>query len=288
MEIKSNSTHKIKSFKFFFTKTWYFFIIYNQQYKEWLLRQVGMADAAGPSRRGRPQGKRRGHNWSGHSANGPKSVSGDAATISSTDKSHFQNEQSVNAACEQPASEVIEEHQDLAGLSQLQRIAIALHSSDYTDLFAAEYEDNAYAFAAGAGAFALPPTTYRARLRGEKAELYDRRRKLQVRDQMAIALQANNERHWSPSMLARSLTYFTSSTIWQRSIEERQRRIASQPTILKFARLMADCRPRPAWEQNAHVAVFAADQTYDWIGMAKRGARQVFIAYHHTPACAMQ
>ena len=154
MEIKSNSTHKIKPFKFFFTKTWYFFIIYNQQYKEWLLRQVGMADAAGPSRRGRPQGKRRGHNWSGLSAN-----------------------------------------------------------DDYTDLFAAEYEDNAYAFAAGAGAFALPPTTYRARLRGEKAELYDRRRKLQVRDQMAIALHANNERHWSPSMLARSLTYFTSSTI---------------------------------------------------------------------------
>ena len=205
-----------------------------------------MADAAGPARRGRPPGKKRGHNWARHSANGTrmghKWFSGDAASNSATDESHLQND----AACEQPVSEVIEEHQDLAALSQMQRIAIALHASDYTGLFAAEYEDNAYEFAAGADAFALPPSTYRARLRGEKAEVYDRRRKLQMRDQMAIALHANNERHWSPSMLARSLTYFTSSTIWQRSIEGRQRRIASQPTILKFARMMADCRPRPA------------------------------------------
>ena len=41
------------------------------------------------------------------------------------------------------------------------------------------------------------------------------------RDELAIRLHANNERHWSPSILARSMTYFLHSTAWQRHIEGR-------------------------------------------------------------------
>lgn len=37
---------------------------------------------------------------------------------------------------------------------------------------------------------------------------------------------------------------------------------------------MRDVRPRPDWKENKRIAVRAADQTYEWVGVKKRGRRQ--------------
>jgi hypothetical protein len=39
-------------------------------------------------------------------------------------------------------------------------------------------------------------------------------------------------------------------------------------------RLMRDCQPVAMWERGHHISFYAADQTYEWIGMKKRGARK--------------
>ena len=91
---------------------------------------------------------------------------------------------------------------------------------------------------------------------------------------MAVALHANNMQHWSPSLLARSVAYLPLTTSWMHSNETQQRRLASRPTTHKFLRLMRDVRPEPRWEVGKHVFVYIADQTYEWVGMQKRGRRQ--------------
>ena len=48
----------------------------------------------------------------------------------------------------------------------------------------------------------------------------------------------------------------------------------SRPTTLKFLRLMRDVRPPPVFEVGRHVSLYVADQTYQWVGMKKRGRRQ--------------
>jgi hypothetical protein len=78
----------------------------------------------------------------------------------------------------------------------LQHFAKQLWVPDYTQLFLMEFEQNLQAV--GGGAFQLPPSSYRARLQGEAAEGYDRRRMQQQRDQMAIALVTSIS---SPSMM---------------------------------------------------------------------------------------
>ena len=122
----------------------------------------------------------------------------------------------------------------------LQHFAKQLWVPDYTQLFLMEFEQNLQAV--GGGAFQLPPSSYRARLQGEAAERYDKRRMQQQRDQMAIALHANNQQHWSPSLLARSVTYFNLASEVIQKEEGRQRRLASRPTTFQFLRLMRDCR----------------------------------------------
>ena len=47
---------------------------------------------------------------------------------------------------------------------------------------------------------------------------------------------------------------------------------------------MRDCCPRPVWEEGRHVAVYGFDQTYEWVGMAKRGRRQ---AVEHVDSTGM-
>ena len=103
-----------------------------------------------------------------------------------------------------------------------------------------EFEQNMQAV--GGGAFQLLPSSYRARLHGEAAVRYDMRRMQQQRDQMAIALHGNNQQHWSPSLLARSVTYFNLASEVIQKEEGRQRRLASRPTTFQFLRLMRDCR----------------------------------------------
>ena len=158
------------------------------------------------------------------------------------------------------------------GSCGLKQIALDLWAPDYSVLFEAEFTINE--LACGGSGYNLPPTTYRTRLKGEAAERYDWRRRQQKRDEMAIALHANNMQQWSPSLLARSVAYFNLTTIFLHGEETRQRRIASRPTTMQFLRLMRDCRPQVAWDKASHVSFYVADQTYEWIGMKKRGARK--------------
>ena len=39
-------------------------------------------------------------------------------------------------------------------------------------------------------------------------------------------------------------------------------------------RMMRDCRPKVEWDMARHVCFYVADQTYEWVGMKKRGARK--------------
>ena len=107
-------------------------------------------------------------------------------------------------------------------------------------LFLREFDDNLRA--RGESSSNLAPSTYRARLHGEAAERYDFRRFQQKRDQLAIELHANNQQHWSPSLLARSVTYFNLTSEVIQTTEGRQRRLASRPDTFNFLRIMRDCR----------------------------------------------
>ena len=90
---------------------------------------------------------------------------------------------------------------EMPRLEQISRDLIT--QNDYSALFEAEIMKNEAACGAVA---ALLPSSYRARrLRGEAAERYDKRRRNQLRDEMAIKLHANNQQHWSPSLVARSV-----------------------------------------------------------------------------------
>ena len=122
----------------------------------------------------------------------------------------------------------------------LQYFAKLLWLPDYTELFLIEFDQNLRE--AGSSGVALRPSTYRARLKGEAAARYDFRRLQQKRDQLACELHANNQQHWSPSLLARSVTYLNliSETIQQN--EGHQRRLASTPVTLRFLGMMRDCR----------------------------------------------
>ena len=160
----------------------------------------------------------------------------------------------------------------LHGRERLRQIATLLWSPCYRALFDLEYEVNSRA--CGGGGYTLQPSTYRARLHGERAENYDSRTRARKRDEMAIALHANNMQHWSPSFVARSVSYFNLTSSWIQTEESRQRRLASQPTTFEVLRMMRDCQPRPSWTRGKHVHFYVADQTYEWVGMQKRGRRK--------------
>ena len=157
------------------------------------------------------------------------------------------------------------------GSGGLEQIAMLLWLPCYERLFQMEFQVNEEECGAG---YVLTPTSYRQRLKGEPMQAYDARRRQQRRDEMAIALHANNQQRWSPSILARSVSYFCSASGWINANESRQRRVASAPTTWSFLRRMRDCQPKPEYELGPHVFFYAADQTYEWVGMKKRGARK--------------
>ena len=155
----------------------------------------------------------------------------------------------------------------------LTQIARLLWLPCYVELFAAELEHNRRLV--GRSGTTLQPSSYRARLKGARAEAYDAKQQRRDRDQLAVELHANNMRVWSPSLVARSISYFRLTTSWLHSVETGQRRLASRPVTLKVMRLMHELRPKPDWVEGEHVFVYAFDQTYEWVGMQKRGRRQV-------------
>jgi hypothetical protein len=166
--------------------------------------------------------------------------------------------------------------------STLSLIARALWLPSYSALFDAELEHNRRLI--GRSGSTLAPSSYRARLKGERAAAYDAKMRRRERDQLANELHANNMRFWSPSLVARSVAYVNLTSTWQHSVESGQARLASRPTNLKVLRLMRDCRPPTSWEQGLHVFAYAFDQTYEWVGVQKRGRRQ---ALEHVDARGM-
>jgi len=118
--------------------------------------------------------------------------------------------------------------------ASLAQLAPQMWSSSYEGLFKREFESSLLAVQ-GSG-FLLEPTSYRTRLKGEMAGIYDARMLRRQRDQMAIALHANNQRVWSASLMARSVCYFSSAGSFATREEAAQRRIASKPTTLNFIR----------------------------------------------------
>jgi hypothetical protein len=172
----------------------------------------------------------------------------------------------------------VEADERLTDRLDLEQIASDLWSADYTSVFKVELEHNR-ALGIRYGTFGvtgqqLQLSSYARRLSGHRREAWEHRQLVRERDQLAIALHAANMRHWSHSLVARSIAYFTLTTSWQHQVESGQRRLASRPTTLKVIRWMRDCRPRPVWDEGLHVSVYGFDQTYEWVGMAKRGRRQ--------------
>ena len=75
-----------------------------------------------------------------------------------------------------------------------------LVAGDYGPVFEREYERSRALCGDG---YALPPSSYVARLSGDRLAAYEQRARQRERDQMAIALHASNMRYWTPSLLAR-------------------------------------------------------------------------------------
>ena len=181
----------------------------------------------------------------------------------------------------------------------LRQIAQLLWLPCYGQLFQMELLENERALGGGLGA--APVSSYRARLKGEPAELYDKRRMRQRRDALAVELHAANQQRWSPSLIARTIAYHKDASGFIRRIEGGQRRIGSTPIAWESLRLMRDCEPQPAWARGKHVRRVCAhlrpcplallavvcdvspvmgrcsgfDQTYEWVGMQKHGQRSV-------------
>jgi len=142
---------------------------------------------------------------------------------------------------------------------EMMAIAVALWQPDYGALFDWEYESLVQRLGPG---YLTAPSSYAQRLRGRQLEQYQQRMRSRQRDQMAIALHSSNMRLWTPSLLARSVTYFSSASSVVNETESRGRRLASRPSTLKFLRMMRDVRPPADFEVGRHVAFYVADQTY--------------------------
>ena len=185
----------------------------------WPSRGVGSMDSddepTAQPRRGRPKGRFYGHGWSCRRL--PPGKIKELAAAASVGSFGSAAECAPEQAPEPPAL-IDESPVSLGALSRMRLIAHLLWSSCYDAIFKAELQENEAACGSDGQ---LVPTSYRARLKGERAEKYDHRRMIQRRDELAIRLHANNERHWSPSILARSMTYFLHTTAWQRHIEGR-------------------------------------------------------------------
>ena len=118
-----------------------------------------------------------------------------------------------------------------------------------------------------------PPSTYRARLDHfpEAASAYDVKMDGRVRDIYSIALRAANQRAWSFSQLARSISYFSQRTprrVWRD--ETRGRRIATHETTIRLLDRMVEVEPQPAFTLHETVSVFCMDQTFKWLGANKQ------------------
>ena len=151
--------------------------------------------------------------------------------------------------------------------------APVLMSTNYADHLA--IEDAAAAEQRSAVAQFFRPSSYRARsststgLHGERLQSYDARTADRQRDSVAHLRRAVNQRDWSFSILARSISWFNQRIphrVW--NSEQKAGRVAHRDTC---TRLLNACSKLLCVRFALHrsVAVFGADQTYAWQGMSK-------------------
>ena len=74
--------------------------------------------------------------------------------------------------------------------------------------------------------------------------------------------------------------YSTRAACYVAQEETGKRRLASTPTTFRFLRMMRDVQPPPPYEMNHRVTVHVFDQTYEWVGMQKHGARSVIETHN--------
>ena len=218
------------------------------------------AEQSQPRSRGRPAGKRGKTAWDERwhrtrQARAADSGCSDAVLAEQT------------SACASERDAATQEDLLFADASQLQLIAAAFWSTDYKPIFDAEFVANEQE--CGGQVAVLAPTSYRRRLSGAAAERYDVRRRSQQRDEMAIKLHSNNQQHWSPSLLARSIAYYGKVSRFVQQNEGLQRRIASKPTVRRFLHMMKALRC--AWLRCVKDAYDLISVRVNWDGVGRGG-----------------
>ena len=193
--------------------------------------------------------------------------------LDSPHQSHVPWDLDAEASCAQPV-EAAEFH---AGVRQsVERWAPLLWTTSTT--YSGIFENEAAASTLSIG---MRESTYRRRITGEAAEAYDARKDARVRDCAAILRRGHNQRDWSFSVLARSISYFNQrvpAAVWNE--ECNARRLASRPTCIRLLEAAVACEPPTEYPLQHLVAVFGADQTFKWMGANKnakghRGAERV-------------
>ena len=111
--------------------------------------------------------------------------------------------------------------------------APVLMSTNYSEHLA--LEDAAATEQRGAVAELFEPSSYRVRLSGENLDRYDRRTADRQRDSVAHLRRSRNQRSWTFSILARTVSWFTQRVphrVWHG--ESRAARVASHPTVVRL------------------------------------------------------
>lgn len=145
--------------------------------------------------------------------------------------------------------------------------APVLMSTNYADHL--ELEDAAAAEQRSAVGQFFEPSSYRARLHGERLEAYDGRTADRQRDSVAHLRRAVNQRSWSFSTLARSISWMNQRVpkrVWRG--ETKAGRLAAPDTCKRLLEAAAKLLLVP-FTLHRSVAVFGTDQTYAWQGMSK-------------------
>ena len=132
----------------------------------------------------------------------------------------------------------------------------ALWSSDYRPLLAAERE------AGSSMLLALDTSSYRKRLQGSRAELYDQKAAARAGSITSLMIRATNQQRWPFSTVARSLSFYNQrvpNRVWLE--EQSARRLASRESLRLLLREMLKQTPDAEFVVHPNIFVSCADQT---------------------------
>ena len=166
-----------------------------------------------------------------------------------------------------PAAE--EEPEALSEWKKLLDFVPALFSANYEPFITAEIE------ATKAAAVPDEPTSYRRQLKGAKADAYDERQTARVAESLAVYKRTQNQRAWSFSIVAKSLSWFNQRVpvrVWPGA--QKARAVCSRDACKRIYEAMMQNEPTPAWTASPHVFVLGYDQTYCWQDCSKIAKRR--------------